>query len=177
MDGSWWTCPTQTYSQSQLREWVQRAHVCVLTPPPTCTPQHVRRRSSPPPRAVAACRFCPRHPVTPTVPSLEPDGWSSDPTAAGWRITGPSCFFSHKLVVWPVSVTKVRSIHVSMSCFPNKPEKLNLPAHPKGNVKIKGRAVTNYHDFSFLLLLPEQFLTFYTWNLVLFTFIFKNIKI
>lgn len=68
---------------SESAERVSAVCACVLTLPPTCTPQHVRRRLSPPPQALAACRFCPRHPVTPTVPSLEPDGWSSDPIATG----------------------------------------------------------------------------------------------
>lgn len=69
------------------------ARVCVnpSTHTHTHAHKHVRPWSSPRARAV----WCPslRHLLTRSVSSLEPDGWSSDPTATRRRITDSRFFF------------------------------------------------------------------------------------
>lgn len=78
------------------------------------------------------------HLLTPNVSSLDPDGWSSDPTATGRRKTDSRFVFffpangkvdpcpSHGSITFPCEGLT--------SCSLNKPEKFTLPAHPKGNM-------------------------------------------
>lgn len=87
MDGSWWTCPTQTYSQSQLRE-VRRARVN----PSTHTHAHTHLSIRDPVPKLAQYGAPLRHLLTPHVPGLDPDGWSSDPTVTK-RVETDSRFF------------------------------------------------------------------------------------
>lgn len=68
------------------------ARVCVNPSTHTHMRTHVHPRSSPRARA----EWCPllRHLLTPSVSSLEPNGWSSDPTVTERRKTHSRFFFS-----------------------------------------------------------------------------------
>lgn len=116
-------------------ESAERGAACVCQPlhPRTYAHTHVHPRSSPQARAM----WCPalRHLLTPSVFSLEPNGWSSDPTATGRRKTDSRFFFfSENLDPCPLHRSIAFLCEVLTSCFLNKPVKLTLPAQPKGNM-------------------------------------------